>query len=126
MTDSKTISYQGEPGANSHIICAEAYPDWTPLPCPTFEDAFAAVTEGRAQAAMIPIENSIEGSIPVTLDTLAFDTDLLVQREVDLPVSLNLCARPGTSLRDITTVVSHPNPLGQTRVWLAKNLPDAR
>ena len=41
MTD-RTIAYQGEPGANSHIICAEAYPDWTPLSCPTFEDAFAA------------------------------------------------------------------------------------
>ena len=49
MTD-RTIAYQGEPGANSHIICAEAYPDWTPLPCATFEDAFAAVTEGRAAA----------------------------------------------------------------------------
>ena len=48
-----------------------------------------------------------------------------MQREVDLPVSLNLCAKPGTKLRDITTVVSHPNPLGQTRMWMAKHLPDA-
>ena len=59
----QTISYQGEPGANSHIICAQAYPDWTPLPCPTFEDAFAAVKEGRATRAMIPIENSIAGRV---------------------------------------------------------------
>ena len=47
MTDPKTISYQGEPGANSHIICAEAYPDWTALPCPTFEDAFALQSSDR-------------------------------------------------------------------------------
>ena len=59
----RTISYQGEPGANSHILCAQAYPDWTPLPCPTFEDAFAAVNEGQAGLAMIPIENSIAGRV---------------------------------------------------------------
>jgi prephenate dehydratase len=84
-----------------------------------------AVENGDVDLGIVPIENSIEGSITVTLDTLAFDTELLVQREVDLPVSLHLCARPGTKLSDITTVVSHPNPLGQSRMWLAKNLPDA-
>jgi prephenate dehydratase len=84
-----------------------------------------AVETGEVDLGIVPIENSIEGSITVTLDTLAFDTDLLVQREVDLPVSLNLCAAPGTELADITTVVSHPNPLGQTRLWMARNLPDA-
>jgi prephenate dehydratase len=84
-----------------------------------------AVERGDVDLGIVPIENSIEGSITVTLDTLAFDTDLLVQREIDLPVSLHLCALPGTKLHDITTVVSHPNPLGQTRMWLAKNLPDA-
>src|ERR1700751_531600 len=78
-----------------------------------------AVERGEVDLGIVPLENSIEGSITVTLDTLAFDTDLLVQREVDLPVSLNLCARPGTRLSEITTVVSHPNPLGQARMWLA-------
>jgi prephenate dehydratase len=84
-----------------------------------------AVERGEVDLGLVPIENSIEGSITVTLDTLAFDTELLVQREVDLPVSLHLCAPPGTNLADITTVVSHPNPLGQTRMWMAKHLPDA-
>jgi prephenate dehydratase len=84
-----------------------------------------AVERGDVDLGIVPIENSIEGSITVTLDTLAFDTELLVQREVDLPVSLHLCARPGTKVSDITTVISHPNPLGQTRLWMAKNLPDA-
>ena len=58
-----TISYQGEPGANSHIIIQEAYPDWTPLPCATFEDAFTAVQDGSAALGMIPIENSIAGRV---------------------------------------------------------------
>ena len=84
-----------------------------------------AVERGEVDVGIVPIENSIEGSITVTLDTLAFDTELLVQREVDLPVSLHLAVRPGTTLADITTVVSHPNPLGQTRVWMSKHLPDA-
>jgi prephenate dehydratase len=84
-----------------------------------------AVEDGTVDLGIVPIENSIEGSITVTLDTLAFDTELLVQREVDLPVSLHLCAAPGTKLADITTVVSHPNPLGQTRMWMARHLPDA-
>jgi prephenate dehydratase len=84
-----------------------------------------AVERGDVDLGVVPIENSIEGSITVTLDTLAFDTELLVQREVDLPVSLHLCVRPGTKLREITRVVSHPNPLGQARLWIARNLPDA-
>ncbi len=84
-----------------------------------------AVEAGDVDLGIVPIENSIEGSVTVTLDTLAFDTELLVQREVDLPVSLHLCAAPGTKLADITTVISHPNPLGQTRMWMARHLPDA-
>ncbi len=57
------ISFQGEPGANSHIACGEAFPEMEPLPCATFEDAFAAVQEGRAALGMIPIENSIAGRV---------------------------------------------------------------
>ena len=76
-------------------------------------------------SGFVPLENSIEGSVSATLDTLAFDTDLLIQREVDLPVSLHLGARSGTKLDDVETVVSHPNPLGQSRLWLTRKLPQA-
>jgi prephenate dehydratase len=74
----------------------------------------------------VPIENMIEGSVPVTLDTLAFDSELLIQREIDLPVTLNLCARPGVKLGDIETVVSFPHALAQCRGWMAKKLPGAQ
>ena len=60
---SNRISYQGEPGANSHIACNEAYPDMEPLPCRTFEGAFLAVEEGRADLAMIPVDNTIAGRV---------------------------------------------------------------
>jgi prephenate dehydratase len=85
----------------------------------------SAVEHGEVDLGFVPLENSIEGSVSATLDTLAFDTDLWIQREVDLPVSLSLGARPGTGLDEVRVVVSHPNPLGQARMWLARKLPDA-
>ena len=57
------IAFQGIPGAYSNMACLAAYPEMTPLPCPTFEDTFTAVTERRAALAMIPIENSIAGRV---------------------------------------------------------------
>ena len=95
------------------------------VPLRSVPEVISAVERGDAEVGLVPIENSIEGTVSVTLDTLAFDTDLLIQREIDLPISLNLCALPGTTLDDIRTVVSHPNPLGQTRVWLSSKLPQA-
>ena len=57
------VSYQGEPGANSHLACREVLPDFEPLACATFEDALAAVKGGDARYAMIPIENSVAGRV---------------------------------------------------------------
>jgi prephenate dehydratase len=88
-------------------------------------DVISAVESGAFDAGMVPIENMIEGSVSVTLDTLAFDSDLLIQREIDLPVSLNLCAKPGVPLTGVRTVVSFPHAVAQCRAWLAKKLPDA-
>ena len=63
MTDPRRIAYQGEPGANSHIVCLQHYPDWETVPCASFEDVFAAVEGGDAELAMIPIDNSIAGRV---------------------------------------------------------------
>ncbi len=95
------------------------------IPFRTVPQVITAVERSEVDIGLVPLENSIEGTVAVTLDTLAFDTDLLIQREVDLPISLHLCVRPGTRLADIRTVVSHPNPLGQCRTWLASKLPEA-
>ena len=59
----RRIAYQGEPGANSHLVCLQHYPDWEPVPCASFEDVFAAVEAGDAELAMIPIDNSIAGRV---------------------------------------------------------------
>ncbi|KAB1074856.1 prephenate dehydratase [Methylobacterium planeticum] len=113
MTE-RTISYQGEPGANSHIICAQAYPDWTPLPCATFEDAFAAVTEGRASRAMIPIENSIAGRV-ADIHHLIPTSSLHIVAEHFLQIHFQLMALPGTPVAALTSVHSHIHALGQCR-----------
>jgi len=94
----------------------------TAVPLRTVPDVLTAVERGEVDVGLVPIENSIDGTVTVTLDTLAFDTDLLIQREVDLPVALHLCARPGTTFADVRVVVSHPSPFGQCRTWLAGKL----
>jgi prephenate dehydratase len=95
------------------------------VPCRTVPQVVSAVERGDVDLGLVPLENSIEGTVAVTLDTLAFDTQLLIQREVDLPVSLHLAVKPPTTLADVHTVISHPNPFGQCRSWLAEHLPDA-
>ncbi|WP_298953572.1 prephenate dehydratase [uncultured Methylobacterium sp.] len=109
-----TISYQGEPGANSHIICAQAYPDATPLPCATFEDALGAVIDGSADLGMIPIENSIAGRV-ADIHHLLPTSGLHIVGERFLPIHFQLMALPGTPLEAIRTVHSHIHALGQCR-----------
>jgi prephenate dehydratase len=95
------------------------------VPLATVPQVMAAVEHGDCVEGVVPIENMIEGSVSVTLDTLAFESDLLIQREIDLPIVLHLCARPGTKLTDVHTVLSHPHAHAQCRGWMSAKLPDA-
>jgi prephenate dehydratase len=97
----------------------------TRSPEPSVPEVIAAVERGDVDGGVVPIENMIEGSVSVTLDTLAFDSELLIQREIDLPVSLNLCAPAGVALAEVRTVTSFPHALAQCRGWLGNKLPDA-
>lgn len=84
-----------------------------------------AVQTGELDAAVVPIENSLEGAINVTLDMLAFDVDLKVVAEVVVPIQQCLLAPRGTALASIHSVLSHPQALGQCRKWLKAQLPQA-
>jgi prephenate dehydratase len=95
------------------------------VPVRQIADVFLAVERGEADLGLAPIENSIEGSVTVTVDILGFESDLLVQREIVHPVSLGLCAKPGTRLADVRRVASIPVAAAQCRRWLAANLPEA-
>jgi prephenate dehydratase len=98
-------------------------PDVEPVPCPTIADVFEAVESGDCVHGIVPIENSVEGSVNATLDALAFDHDLTIVRESVLDIRHALIAAPGTKVADVRRVVSHPQATGQCRRWLFKNLP---
>ena len=108
------IAFQGEPGANSDTACRDMYPDMTPLPCDTFEDAFFALSNGKADLAMIPIENSIAGRV-ADIHHLLPHSKLHIIGEYFLPIHFQLMVQPGAKIADITTVYSHVHALGQCR-----------
>ncbi len=114
MNEMRSIAYQGEPGANSHIACLDNYPDLSPLPCATIEDAFAAVQDGSAELGMIPIENSVAGRV-ADIHTLLPASGLHIVAETFLPIHFQLLAAPGARIEDLRTVHSHVHALGQCR-----------
>jgi prephenate dehydratase len=115
MTDvTRRIAYQGEPGANSHLVCKQHYPDWEALACASFEDVFAAVEGGDAELAMIPIDNSIAGRV-ADIHHFLPDSGLHIIAEHFLRIRFALMAIPGASIGNIRTVHSHVHALGQCR-----------
>jgi len=119
MSETKTIVYQGEPGSNSHIACLENYPDYEPAPCPTFEDAFAALQDEKADLAMIPIENSIAGRV-ADIHAMLPASRLHIVAETFQPIHFQLLAIPGATLKGLRSVCSHIHALGQCRKIIRK------
>ena len=110
----RRIAYQGEPGANSHLVCKQHYPDWEALACASFEDVFAAVESGEADLAMIPIDNSIAGRV-ADIHHFLPDSGLHIIGEHFLRIQFTLMGVPGSSVETIRTVHSHVHALGQCR-----------
>jgi len=117
---SNIIAFQGEPGANSDMACRAAFPYMTTLPCPTFETAMAAVQAGKAELAIIPVENSIAGRV-ADLHSLLPHTRLKIVAEHFQRVEHCLVALPGASLKTIRSVKSHVQALAQCRNFLKKH-----
>jgi prephenate dehydratase len=113
------IVFQGEPGANSHIACRDAYPDGEPVPCPTFEDALNAVAAGEADLGMIPIENSVAGRV-ADIHHLMPGAGLHIVAEWFLPIRNQLMAPKGATLKGLKSVESHIMALGQCRAFIRK------
>ncbi|MEU5975641.1 prephenate dehydratase [Streptomyces sp. NPDC047315] len=95
------------------------------VPMVSVPAALDAVRNEDAAAALVPIENSVEGGVTATLDELAAGEPLMIYREVVLPIAFALLVRPGTKLSDVATVTGHPVAQPQVRKWLRANLPDA-
>jgi prephenate dehydratase len=116
---SVVVSYQGEPGAFSSQAALQAFPDCELLPCPTFEDALAAVSEGKARYGMIPIDNSIAGRV-ADIHHLLPRSGLHIIGEHFLPIRFHLMAVEGATLATLKTVQSHIHALGQCRKIIRK------
>jgi len=115
----RTIGYQGEPGANSHLACTEAHPDLEPRAYPVFEDVLAAVKSGEIDLAMIPIENSVAGRV-ADIHHLLPNAGLYIVGEHFLRVRHQLMAINGATLATVKRVMSHTQALGQCRGTLRK------
>ncbi|WP_244930789.1 prephenate dehydratase [Nocardioides sp. W7] len=120
MTERRRIAYQGEPGANSHQVCVQHYPDWESVPCASFEDVFAVVEAGEADLAMIPIDNSIAGRV-ADIHHFLPSSGLHIVAEHFLRIRFHLMGVPGTSLESIRTVHSHVHALGQCRKFIREH-----
>ena len=123
------IAYLGPAGTFTEDALGEALADgaeYEPLRTPTIREAILAVERGDAERALVPFENSIEGSVRDTFDTLAFDAQgVTIVGEHDFAVRAMLIARTPVELSRIEGVISHPQPLAQCARFLRENLPGA-
>ncbi len=111
----RAVAFQGAPGANSHVAAVQAFPNGLPLPCFDFADAIEAVQDGRADCAIIPIENSLHGRV-ADMHFLLPESGLVITGEHFLPIRHALM---GTGTRDdVREAMSHAQALGQCRHWL--------
>ena len=114
QTPNNAIAFQGRPGAYSNLACRAAFPEMQALPCESFEDMFAAVRDGKAALAMVPIENSVAGRV-ADIHHLMPESGLHIIAEKFQRVNHQLLAVKGTTLKDLKTVRSHVQALAQCR-----------
>ena len=117
------IAFQGEIGAFSEEAARLLFPEGIPQPVASFDAVFAAVHDGAVERGIVPIENSLQGSVHSNYDLLE-EHELRIVGEVSLRIRHNLLVLPGTELDQIRSVKSHPQALGQCRRFLKEHLPD--
>ncbi|NJD03776.1 MAG: prephenate dehydratase [Ruminiclostridium sp.] len=122
------IGFLGPKGTFSHEALSVYAKDMLYEACDYFsiQELLQAVQNNEVDEAIAPIENSIEGAVNATLDILATDVDLLIKSELVIPVRENLLVKKGTSLKNISHILSHPQPLGQCRNFINSHFPDAQ
>ncbi len=111
------IGYLGPEGSFSHEAVS-TIEEVEPVACGTFADLLASVADSSLDEGLVPLENAIEGTVSATIDGLVFDHDLVIVREIVIPIRLHLLARPGVSIEDLTGVRSYVHALAQCRAYL--------
>ena len=118
----RRVAYLGPPGTYSETAALAYAPDAELIPHPSFTAAARQVESGGADAAVVAIENSLEGSVTETLDLLVHGTELSITGEIVIPIYHCLLAKPGTALKDVEVVFSHTQALGQCREFMERRL----
>ncbi len=121
----KLVGFQGEHGAYSEIAARVARELWIPIPCADFADVFESVSQGAIDVGVVPVENSIEGQVAQVTDLL-IETQLTIVEEVAVPIRHCLLTLPDADHREIRTVWSHPQALGQCRGFLQRQKLESR
>lgn len=124
----RTITYLGPPGTfTEEALLSDPYlAGLARTPMPTITDVLDATAQGRFDLGFVPIENSIEGTVTLTIDSLVFEHQLLIQRETILPISMHLIGVPGATVDAVDTVISFPHAVAQCRRFLRQYVPSAR
>ena len=122
---SKRLAYLGPAGSNTELACLAYDSSAERLPFASIPEAAAAVDSDQADEAVVPIENSLAGSVPDTLDLLIHDSTLFIRQELVLPIKHFLVASDGTSPADIKVIYSHPQALAQCKEYLSEEFPRA-
>ena len=114
---SARVGYLGPEGSFSHEAVA-TLDHVDAVACDSLTDLLSAVADGSLDQGLVPLENAIEGTVSATIDGLVFDHDLVIEREIVIPIRLHLLARPGVAIGDVTTVRSYVHALAQCRTYL--------
>jgi len=122
----KRIAYLGPVGTYTEEAALKYNPQADPQPFPTIAAVGLAVSSGITDEGVVPIENSLEGSVTYTLDLLISQSDLSIYKEIVLPIEHFLMAKPGTRAPDIQVIYSHPQALAQCRNFLERCFPQAQ
>ena len=124
------VGYLGPEGTFSEeagqLYCKKLEDKAELVPYPTFHDILLAVDKGKVHEAIVPIENSMEGTIGIVTDMLAKEVDLKIRQEIILPVYHYLLALKGVKLSQVTDIISHPQPIDQCKDYLRKHFPKAK
>src|ERR1700722_6764815 len=111
------IGYLGPEGSFSHEAVSSMR-DVEPVACDSLADLLAAVADASLDQGLVPLENAIEGTVSATIDGLVFDHELVIVREIVIPIRLHLLARAGVALGDVKSVRSYVHALAQCRSYL--------
>ncbi|MGO4147436.1 prephenate dehydratase [Paenarthrobacter sp. YAF11_1] len=126
MTSPVTYTFLGPEGTftEAALLQVPGAADATRIPCTNVNTALDRVRAGEADAAMVPIENSVEGGVTATLDAIATGQELRIIREALVPITFVLVARPGVELSDIKRISTHGHAWAQCRLWVDEHLPN--